>query len=265
MPDPTATAFLLRGDQFEPTTGIPPTDRGFRYGMSVFETIAIHRGKPLFLEAHFERFERSAASFAPDPVWREAAAQLLASPPATEGVIRLYITAGNGFPSDPITAPRILALAETQSLEPGPPTTCRTIAFDPQPLPAVKTGNYWPHIAALQRARLAGADEAILTTREGRMISASMGNVFFITNDTLVTPPLADGPRDGVVRAWISEKFPTAERTITRADLPTLDAAFITNSRVGIREIARIDDRPFPPLPLVARIAATYRSEILRA
>jgi branched-subunit amino acid aminotransferase/4-amino-4-deoxychorismate lyase len=265
MPPADPNAFLLQGDRFEPRSAVPVTDRGFRYGMSIFETIAVHESRPLFAPAHLDRLERAATSFPIPATWRVAASQFLSTPPINDGVIRIYLTAGDGAPTDPVSAPRVIALAESTDPPDSSPVTCRTVSFTPQPLPAVKTGNYWPHLIALETARAAGATEAILTTSAGRMISSSMGNVFFQLSTGLVTPPITDGPRDGVIREWVLAHFPATERSLTRTDLPTIQAAFLTNSRVGIRPISRIDDHPLAASPLTAEIATTYRTQILRA
>jgi hypothetical protein len=42
------------GTEWVPCENLPLGDRGFRYGMSVFETIAVREGKPLILEEHLE-------------------------------------------------------------------------------------------------------------------------------------------------------------------------------------------------------------------
>lgn len=271
MSDPTATpaapiALVLAGDRFVPGA-LPLTDRGFRYGMSYFETLALHRGRTLFLTEHLTRLERASAPFEPPATWRAAAAALLREPPIPDGVARLYITAGDGPPTAPATNPRVTSLLEAfppvtnhQS-----PVTLRSVEFTPSPLETVKTANYWPHILAQQTARSVGADDAILTRPDGRMISGSMSNVFFLRGTELLTPPLIDGPRDGVIRAWVMRNFPTTESTLTHTDLPHLTGAFLTNSRIGIRESSRIDDQPFAPSPLIAEITATYQREVLDA
>jgi branched-subunit amino acid aminotransferase/4-amino-4-deoxychorismate lyase len=45
---------------FVPEAQLPVSDRGFRYGMSVFETLRIFNGTPGFVGPHLERL-RSAA------------------------------------------------------------------------------------------------------------------------------------------------------------------------------------------------------------
>ena len=48
-------------DRFLSVAGVPFTDRGFRYGMSVFESIVIHNGRPVFLREHLNRLALSCA------------------------------------------------------------------------------------------------------------------------------------------------------------------------------------------------------------
>lgn len=263
---PAPIALVLAGDRFVPGA-IPLTDRGFRYGMSYFETLALHRGRTLFLTEHLSRLQRASAPFRPPETWRAAAATLLREPPIPDGVARLYITAGDGSPSDPATEPRVAALLECipPITKPQSPITLTAANFTPLPLETVKTANYWPHILAQQTARAAGSDDAILVRPDGRIISGSMSNVFFLCGNELLTPSLIDGPRDGVIRAWVMRNFPTTEATLTFDDLPSFTAAFLTNSRIGIQEATRINEHPYPPSTLIADIAATYHREVLDA
>ncbi len=259
-------ALVLAGDRFVPGA-IPLTDRGFRYGMSYFETLALHRGRALFLTEHLGRIQRASAPFRPPETWRAAAAALLREPPIPDGVARIYVTAGDGAPTAPVTSPRVAALLEAfppEALD-RPPISLRSAIFTPLPLETVKTANYWPHILAQQSAQAGGANDAILVRPDGRMISGSMSNVFFLRGHSLLTPPLIDGPRDGVIRAWVMRNFPTTEATLTLDDIPSLTAAFLTNSRIGIRAVCRIDEHLLAPSSLVSEIAATYQREVLDA
>src|SRR5690606_35649704 len=91
---------------FRPGAAVPVTDRGFRYGMSVFETIAVFEGRLLFWDEHKERLRRACEAaeffFRPIPAF-----------PALEGktgMLRLYVTAGDGGPSEPAEGTRVFAL-----------------------------------------------------------------------------------------------------------------------------------------------------------
>lgn len=267
-PTPPVIQLILDGDRFVPGT-LPLTDRGFRYGMSYFETFALHRGHTLFLTEHLSRIEHASASFEPPEEWRAASAALLREPAIPDGVARIYITAGDGSPTDPPFHPRVAAILEASPELTGHDLTrtitTTTIEFPHTPTTGLKTGNYWSHILARQAADAAGKDDAILTTAHGRMFSGSMSNVFFLRGNQLLTPPLDDGARDGVVRGWVRRNFEATEESVTLDDLPTLSAAFLTNSRIGIQGISRINEHDLAPSDRVTEIRETYRREVLDA
>ncbi|MGH8046983.1 MAG: hypothetical protein ACREKL_07030, partial [Chthoniobacterales bacterium] len=79
-------ACLLGPAGFIAGAGLPLTDRGFRYGMSVFETIAIRESAPLLLDAHLARLTESAtaAGFNPPSEWQSASNAMLTQPPIGE-------------------------------------------------------------------------------------------------------------------------------------------------------------------------------------
>jgi branched-subunit amino acid aminotransferase/4-amino-4-deoxychorismate lyase len=129
-----------------------------------------------------------------------------------------------------------------------------TVPFMPA-TPFGKTGNYWPHLLA----RPASGDEAILVTPDGQLLGGATSNLFLVRDGELLTP--AAPIRPGVVRNWIGGK----EAPLTRADLATADAAFLTNSRLGLRTLTHIDGRALDAdAPLVGEIWQRYRTEVLR-
>jgi branched-chain amino acid aminotransferase len=64
---------------------------------------------------------------------------------------------------------------------------------------------------------------------------AGTGNVCVMAGRTLITPPLADGVLPGIVRGQLlalapAHGLPVEERSVTRDDLRTAEAVFVTNS-----------------------------------
>ncbi|HEY5814476.1 MAG TPA: hypothetical protein VIT23_17705, partial [Terrimicrobiaceae bacterium] len=55
-------AWTLIDGAFREGAAVPVTDRGFRYGMSVFETLAIRGGKILFLREHLAALDAACAA-----------------------------------------------------------------------------------------------------------------------------------------------------------------------------------------------------------
>ncbi|MGB7839503.1 MAG: hypothetical protein WBL40_15485, partial [Terrimicrobiaceae bacterium] len=54
-------AWTLIEGEFREGASVPVTDRGFRYGMSVFETLAVRRGSILFLNQHLDALKMACA------------------------------------------------------------------------------------------------------------------------------------------------------------------------------------------------------------
>ncbi len=262
-------SFLLTDGEWQPGAVIPATDRGFRFGMSVFETIAIRESRPLLPGAHIERLARAVerAGFTPPAAWRDAVAAFLDHPATSEGVVRIYVTAGDGAPAAPSSASRVAALAESLPIPADESIAACTAAIvqvpDPGALPSAKTGNYWQNILALGEAARLGCDEAIRVTAARRVIGASMANLFLVREGRLETPDLASGARDGVVRAWVIEHFDARSGPIDAGALDSAGECFLTNSRIGIRAIASIGTRRLGPPALAGTIWNAYRESVV--
>lgn len=255
--------WTFRDGTFGPGADVPVTDRGFRYGMSVFETVAVWRGKTLFWPEHRDRLGRAAAAAGIDlPALPD-----LPAPGKKTGILRVYVTAGDGSPLAPATHPRIVALFEEQTV----PTEAERAAgwrvgLSRAPVAPVlggwKTGCYWPHVQALAEARREGWDEILVVNPAGAIISAAMANVFFVTGGRVVTPPCRDGARDGVLRAWVAGKLGVEEQPV--APDFVAEECFLTNSRIGVLPVREWDGRVFPARATGDWLAGLYHAEVLR-
>ena len=198
---------IWNGSEFVPCGGIPVSDRGFRYGMALFESLAIREGQVEFLNAHLTRLDAACRQcrWPVDPVALSRAGQWLEKL-TNPAFARIYVTAGEGGPAAPVTAPRILLFAEPRSAASMLPVRLR---LHPEPflplLGGLKTANYWANAEALRLALAAGYDEALLVNLRGELISACMANVFVELDGQWVTPPVSSGARAGVVREWVME------------------------------------------------------------
>jgi branched-subunit amino acid aminotransferase/4-amino-4-deoxychorismate lyase len=85
-----------------------------------------------------------------------------------------------------------------------------------------------------------------------------------VQGDRVLTPPLALGARDGVVRAWVADHIPVEESPLVVEDLASSAECFITNSRLGVAPVAEIDGRKLPSRAAGDWLAVLYREEILR-
>ena len=249
------------GGRWNETASLPLTDRAIRYGMSVFETIGVRDGNALLAAEHLALLEKNARTIL-SPVGSAGPSGPLAgeradgrlgpavptmksdisSPPTppelssdSRGMLRIYVTAGDGGPADAVTAPRIFALFESLT---GSLPDVQTARLHPEPVTpfahGAKTGNYWMQCAAQSAAHAEGVDHALLHDQEGRLLSGAMGNIFFVQNGTLCTPSTSLALRPGVMRGWVMAQQSVREVEVAADHLTDAEEIFLTNSRLGV-------------------------------
>lgn len=223
--------WLWRDGAWAPATALPFTDRAVRYGMAVFETIGVRGGKPLLLESHAGLLAASAKKL----LGAQVTLTMPPLDPDDRGVLRAYVTAGDGGPADDAGQPRIFALFEPVTAGLPDHQTARWHTEPVAPFAhGAKTANYWMNCAAQTAARAEGSDHALLCDHEGRLLSAAMGNVFFVHEGRTATPSLSLPVRPGAMRAWVMERQPVREVEFPAKLLGEAEEVFLTNSRLGV-------------------------------
>ena len=245
----SSRAWLWTGSAFEPTTGLPPTDRGFRYGISVFESFPVRDGIGVFFDEHLARLRHActATGFSVPHAALDACTSFLSG--CSDGFARIYVTAGDGSVTEDFRDCRVLIL-----IEPRAPVPSRVyhrgydLAMHPGahiPLfPGLKVGNYWANLHAFREGVAAQRNETLLFTTAGHLISACMANVFLVYKGRTKTPDLSTGARPGVMREWVMGRVEAEECLLTRAEVEAADEIFLTSSRLGIMPAASLDGRP---------------------
>lgn len=265
---PSAVSQIARswhwtGTAFAPCDSLPLTDRGFRYGMAVFESLRVARGEAEFFEQHLARLVQACGEreFAVEETALRAAAPLFQNM-ARDGFARLYVTAGDGALTAPAPQPRVFVFLEDRAA-PDPDDAWELTLHEETDHPlfgGLKTANYWFHADALARARQRGFDEALLFNDRAELISACCANVFLLHGDRLSTPARSSGARAGVIREWVIARRKVEERRLRREDVTTADEIFLTNSWIGVQPVATVEGRPlarrYAGSKLAAEIAA---------
>lgn len=231
---------------FRPCDSVPLSDRGFRYGMSVFESLRVRGGRPLFLKEHLQRLSAAAAQTGlalDSAVFGECGALL-----NEDGFARIYVTAGDGPATSGMDQSRVFIFNEPR--EPLAPETHRRgydlglAAERHQPLfNGLKTANYWANLDALRRGLARKKNETLLFNQDGHLISACMANVFHVTGGKLKTPARGGGTRAGVVREWVLLHHAVEEAAVTRKELDAADEVFLTSSWLGVMPVVTLEGR----------------------
>ena len=90
-----------------------------------------------------------------------------------------------------------------------------------------------------------GGTDALLGNTEGNIACATTSNMFIREGDDYITPPLRDGVLDGITRRGFIAKTGAREESISEERLMAADAVFLTNSILGVRQVASINNKEF--------------------
>lgn len=258
-------------------------DRGFRSGEGVFETLRAYGEHPFRLAAHLERAVTGAGElgFELDATALTAAvhATVDANLPVVGGAdtaVRLTISAGlldpdSSFPGTAIGGPTVVVTSHRLPASPRTGATgwCVPLARE---LPHVKAVSYLVAMTARRRAQAAGADEALLTTEDGRLLEGAASNLFMVRDGVLATPPVADGLLAGVTRQVVLEVaaelgIEVEERALHRRELALADEALLTATTREVVPLLRIDGAAIGtahPGPLTAALQRGLRAVVER-
>lgn len=249
--------------------GINPTDRGLRYGDSLFETVAYRDGQLEWLDRHLARLYEGAERLQihladPDEIRKRILSDLtsmlaeVGNPSAA--VFRIQVTRGVGGRGYAVSGQE--QSVWVHSLHPWPwlddqsapvaPASARvryctqTLATQPA-LAGIKHGNRLEQVLA----RLEWGsefEEGLMSDAEGRIIEGTMSNLFVVQQETLHTPALDRCGIRGVMRSIVIDLaeqlgVPVHISTLNRVFLEQVNCAFLTNSLAGIWPVHQLDGR----------------------
>ena len=223
-------------------------------GHGVFDFFAVHKGRPLFLEDHLQRFQRSAALYDLDipcsmSDLRRQIFQLIRACSMEEGGISLVLTGGyaeDGFHAD--TRPNLLLL----SRPPQARFADRQKAHQPvkllldsfvRELPEAKGLNY---ARALRKQKALKALQAaeLLYTDGHRVLETFRSNVFLVLpSGKLCTA--GTGVLQGITRKYVLQLAREQGLDVQEGDVPLGDLAkakevFLTGSGKGLFPVSQI-------------------------
>jgi 4-amino-4-deoxychorismate lyase len=243
--DPAADAFT-----YEAPLGanLQVQDLGIIRGDGVFETITVVDGRPQALEAHLDRFVRSARMLdlpLPDlDAWRRAVEAVCAElDPVHEAFAKTVMTRGVEGSDRPTgwvyaAASGDSTPARTQGIS--VVTLDRGYRHDvertsPWLLQGAKSLSYAVNMAALREAVRRGADDALFVSSDGYVLEGTRANLVMSVGGRLVTPRTDIGILAGTTQADVfrfaeAEGIETAYELVTMADLRAADALWLVSS-----------------------------------
>jgi len=239
-------------------------DHGLLYGDGVFEGIRAYNGRVFKLHEHIVRLYNSAKTIMLEiPISQQEMEEVVLETcrrnNLADAYIRLVVTRGVGdLGLDPAKCkkPTIFCIAASIQLYPEEfykkgleMVTVATPRNLPEACnPSVKSLNYLNNIYAKIEATLAGVPEAIMLSANGYVAEATGDNIFIVSGNTLITPPVYLGILEGITRNTVIELarqrgIEVQEKVFTRHDIFTADECFLTGTAAECIPVVRVDGR----------------------
>lgn len=243
------------------------SNRSFRYGDGVFETLKVVNGKILFFEDHYFRLMASMRiirmqipmSFTLEFLEKEILKLLIFHQIENSARVRFTVFRNPGgfyLPTDNTVSYVIEASSIQSELYQFAKSTFevdlyKDFSIPKQLLSTLKTANKLINITASIFAKENYLDGALLINEDKNVIEAANGNLFMIIGNKLITPPISEGCLNGIMRKQIialakqMNTLEVLETPISPFDLQKADELFVTNVVVGIQPITKYRKKEF--------------------
>lgn len=235
------------------------SNRSFKYGDGLFESIRIINGKAMLFDKHFLRLKKGMEILQLDLTvthneedFRNNITELAQKNSALEsGRARLTVFRNEGGLYTPSNNNASFLLeVERSNLkgyelnEPGLTISIYDEIKKPlNKLSCIKSNNCLIYIMAGLWKKKNNLDDCILLNEKGNICEATTSNLFIVKDKVIYTPALSEGCVKGVMRQYIIDKakennISVVEDSLNTDNLKEADEVFLTNAVNGIRWVA---------------------------
>ena len=271
---------------------LPLDDHMVHRGHAVFDTAAIVNGMLYQLDAHLERFLRSAEmARIPLPCAPEQLRQIIIDTAAAsrwrEGSVRYWLSVGPGgfglSPSECVGSSFYVMIFRGQTSPASFYTEGLKVITSTVPIKApffarVKSNNYLPNALVLMEAKGHGADNGIFIDAHGFIGESSHMNVAFVTKDRVFRHPKFDAILSGIT---VQRIMYLAQRLVEQGELRAVVVDDVTveeghaaaemmllGSSIKVAPVVQWDGQPIgdgKPGPIAKKLFDLWRQDTLTA
>lgn len=154
--------------------------------------------------------------------------------------------------------PRVLVTTRSVGEMPPPPLRARSVKYE-RDLPDVKHVGLFGSLHARRAAQLEGFDDVLFVGADNLVSEGGTWNVGFISNDGVVWPKAT--VLTGVTMALLQQYTDYQVAPVTLSQAKGMQAAFATNTSLGLRALSCIDDTSLAVQhPMLDILHETYMS-----
>jgi branched-chain amino acid aminotransferase len=243
------------------------SNRSFLYGDGIFETLKIVNNKILFFEDHYFRLMASMRivrmeipmTFTMEYLEEQILKLVDALNLRDSARVRFTVFRNEGgfyLPNDNSIS-FVIQASKLENIRYKIPKIqfevdlYKDFIVPRQLLSTLKTANKITHITASIFAKENQLDSSLLVNETKNVIEAANGNLFMLTGNKLITPPISEGCLNGIMRKQIMaiakqlDSVEVIEAVISPFDLQKADELFITNVIIGIQPITKYRKKEF--------------------
>lgn len=256
-------------------------DRGFIFGDGVYDVVPAYDGKPLRMDAHLSRLERSLAAIRircdlQRADWERIVLDLIEGSGLADCVVYIQVTRGvakrdHGFPQSAV--PTVFCMVSPFTR---PDAKLREQGLSAISLPDerwlrcnIKSVSLLGNVLARQAAIDAGVDD-VIQFRDGHLTEGSAANIWVARNGTLLAPPrdalILEGIRYGLMEELANRcNIPFEARPVTESEVASADELMLTSATKEVLPITRYNGKAVGdgrPGPVYARLRAAYDAVI---
>jgi D-alanine transaminase len=264
---------------------VPVWDRGFLFGDAVYEVWRTYRGRCWLEREHLARLRRSLRELEFPPVDLERLMDRLhrtiEASGIQEGTAYVQITRGvapraHAFPDASVPPTELIVI---RPYDDGPTARLRQTGVGTISHPDlrwgrcdVKSTNLLGNVLALEKARRAGCQEAVLVDSGGLVTEATHSSLIWVRDGRLEGTPegheiLPGMTRQHVLRLAEQLGIPFDARRITLAELAAADEVILFGTTIEVLPVVRVDDDVISdgrPGQVARRLAEAVQAEISR-
>ncbi len=257
------TYTLVNGELVEANAPIiPANNNDYFYGYSVYESIKVVQGVPLYLEEHLDRLDDSTKKLDMQTPYDRATittyiAKLFAAEKPDRAMFKIWLFGGEAplvmmfFRPLPVRTAEAYAQGVSVVTFPGH-----------RFMPEIKSNCLLLSYLGLKKAKEQGADEALLLTEEDVLLEGATTNLFAIQNDTLITAP-ETAVLPGVTRAHILSIAKKLEIPVRFGDITlnqvregAYSGCMISSTTRNVMALSAIDDIVLQKDPITDQLCA---------
>ncbi len=252
-------AFLLHNGEIRDTREplLKPGQVGYLNGWGIFSTLRVSDGVLFAFERHYARMQRDSVRmrvplpYSPDELYA-VLQKLIEANQAYKATLRLSIVRNKGgmfeAPNQESETDLIAFTADLRNWG----GSVRLSYFPngrhgASPFAGAKITSWAQNLTWYEDAHARGFDEVVLLNEFGQVSECTSANVFILTDNEVITPPLAtSGCLAGVTRAVLLEEINVPglrirEAEFTPSELEAADQVFITSTTRDLLPVAEVD------------------------